>query len=117
MKSVKTLKKLHIRYGKECLEIVGSLPDVLGAERNANWNSHLETFRQMLINDLAYDHLNYISNGEQLHWYIDMMQSRQIIHQQKAYFRGFHTYPVARFPASSIVYTDMALEQLMNHDT
>lgn len=37
--------------------------DVLSAERNGNWQLHLETFEQILFYDRAYDHQKYYKWG------------------------------------------------------
>ena len=101
----------------EYLNMVKLLLNAISAERRADWNLHLETFREMLKYDRAFDHFKYFKWGS---IYIMDMLRLPIDHPDlhERFQSGCHT--VSRSPTDSrfnMVSTDMALEQSMNRDS
>lgn len=91
--------------------------DFLAAERDADWETHLETFQMMLYYDGAYDHYKYLKWGiVYLHDMLSLPETHPELHEH--FLNGYHV--VSRKTAESsfnCVSTDMALEQSLNKDT
>lgn len=89
----------------------------LAAERDSNWDLHLETFKEMLTYDRAYDHYKYFTWGT---IYLSDMLRLPTEHPDlyEKFQIGCHTVSrnkkVSEF---NCVSTDMALEQGMNRDS
>ena len=105
------------QYWHEYLEMADLLLDFLAAECDSDWKVHLETFKEMLCYDRAFDHFKYFTWG--MIYYIDMMQLPEK-HPElyEAFLKGYHTVSRNKKPSKfNGVSTDMALEQSMNRDT
>ena len=93
------------------------LLDFLAAERDSDWNTHLETFQEMLFYDRAFDHYKYLSWG--LIYLCDMLDlptTHPYLHE--SFMNGLHTVSRSEIDSSfNCVSTDMALEQSLNKDT
>ena len=110
-------KSETFQFWLEYCEMVYLLLDFLTAERESDWNMHLETFREMLCYDRAYDHYKYFAWGL---IYLHDMKELPSKHPElyKNFMNGNHT--VSRCKKQSTfnnVSTDMALEQSMNRDS
>ena len=101
----------------EYCDMVTLLLDFLSAERDSDWNLHLETFQNMLNYDRAYDHYKYFLWGTI--YIIDMLRlPEEHPELYEMYCNGFHTVSRAQKQSQfNSVSTDMALEQSMNRDS
>ena len=101
----------------EYMDMVFLLLEFIAAERDSDWEKHLELFQQMLIYDRAYDHYRYFSWG--LVYLCDMIElpkTHPFIYE--CFKNGMHTVSRNSKPSSfNCVSTDMALEQSLNKDT
>ena len=91
--------------------------DFIEAEHEANWNIHLECFKQMLPYDRAFDQAKYFKRG--LIYVIDMLRLQQEAPRVYTAFKeanhsASRSKTVAKFNRVS---TDMALEQGLNRDS
>ena len=91
--------------------------DFIEAEREANWDIHLDCFKQMLPYDCAFDHAKYFKWG--LIYVIDMLRLPQEAPEVYTAFKeGNHSVSrsqtVSKF---NTVSTDMAVEQGLNRDS
>ena len=91
--------------------------DFIEAERKANWDIHLECFKQMLPYDRAFDHAKYFKWG--LIYVIDMLRLPQGAPEVYTAFKeGNHSVSRSKTVSKfSRVSTDMALEQGLNRDS
>lgn len=104
-------------FWSEYLSMIDLLLNAISAERDSDWNLHIETFKEMLNYDRAFDHFKYFKWGS---IYIMDMMRLPIDHPDlhKRFRSGCHA--VSRCPTESkfnMVSTDMALEQSMNRDS
>ena len=110
-------KSKTFKFGYEYMEMVFILLDSIEAERDANWQLHLDSFREMLPYDKAFDHYKYLSWG--IIYLADMMMLPETypdVYQN--FLTGKHV--VSRSTTTSCfntVSTDMALEQSFNRDS
>ena len=107
----------NFKFWLEYCEMVDLLLNFLAAERDSDWELHLETFQEMLAYDRAYDHYKYFQWGSI--YMIDMLQLPEA-HPQlyEEFLNGHHTVSRAKSKSKfNTVSTDMALEQSMNKDT
>ena len=102
------------QFWLEYCDMAFLLFDFLAAERESNWDLHLETFQEMLKYDRAFGQYKYFTWGSI--YIIDMLEL-PVKHPElyQHFVSGFHT--VSRCKKESkfnCVSTDMALEQSMN---
>lgn len=105
------------KFWLEYCEMATLLLDFIAAERQSDWNLHLELFQEMLYYDRAYDHYKYFIWG--LIYIIDMKKlpdNHPDLHEN--FINGYHAVSRAKNKSSfNCVSTDMALEQSLNKDT
>ena len=105
------------QFWHEYCNMVILLFDFLAAERNADWENHLETFQTMLYYDCAYDHYRYFKWGlVYLYDMLDLPEQHSELHAN--FLNGCHVVSRNLVQSSfNCVSTDMALEQSLNKDT
>ena len=87
------------------------------AERDSNWQLHLDSFKSMLSYDKAFDHYKYFA------WGIIYLADMEILPQKypevyNQFLAGKHTVSRAKDDSAfNTVATDMALEQNLNRDS
>ena len=101
-------------FWDEYLKMVWLLLDFVHADRDSNWNLHLETFNDMLPYDRAFDHQNYFRWGTV---YISDMRmlptTAPSVHREFTENRA-HAISKSSESLFSAVSPDMALEQTQN---
>ena len=104
-------------FWAEYIEMVLLLLDFTEAERNSNWAVHIETFKNMLPYDYAFDHFKYLTWG--LVYLTDMVRLPDSYPSVYEHFmQGKHTVSRSRSTSKfNAVSTDMALEQSFNRDS
>ena len=102
------------QYWDEYVSMVLLLFDFIEAEREANWDIHLECFKQMLPYDRTFDHAKYFKWG--LIYVIDMLRLPQEAPEVYTAFKeGNHSVSRSKTVSKfNRVSTDMALEQGLN---
>lgn len=104
----------NFEFWLEHCAMIYLLLDFIAAEREPNWNVHLETFTEMLKYDRAYDHYKYFKWGAV---YLIDMHNLPSKHPElyQNFLGGYHTVSRSKKESSfNHVSTDMALEQSMN---
>ena len=91
--------------------------DFIEAEREVNWDIHLECFKQILTYDRAFDHAKYFEWG--LIYVIDKLRLPQEEPEAYTAFKeGNHSVSRSKTVSKfNHVSTDMALEQGLNRDS
>ena len=105
------------QYWDEYVSMVLLSSDFIEAEREANWDIHLECFKQILPYDRTFDHAKYFKWG--LTYVIDMLPLPQEAPEVYTAFKeGNHSVSRSKTVSKfNCVSTDMALVQGLNRDS
>ena len=104
------------RFSLEYCQMVFLLLDFLAAEYQPDWNLHLETFRETLYYDCAYDYKYFM-------WeiiYICDMEQLPLKHPYlyQKFIRGYHAVSISKQSSYfNSVSTHMALEKSLNRNS